>query len=324
VRNWSTFASQPPLRHQARFLSYRQEVGLRFYLLGLADTLCRSRYGVRVIEVRVASMFVRVAVVLLGVAVAAASHASAAEPLQIYAAGSLTAAFTDMVRAFPAPAGTVAPPVFGPSGVLRDRIEHGEPADLLASADMDQPRALAHEKGGRQVVMFTRNRLCALARASVGLTPDNTLEKLLDPNVRLATSTPHADPGGDYTWAVFARAEAVHPGAQAILEAKALQLVGGPNSQPLVAGRGAAQGVFLADRADVMLGYCSGAGPIVREISGLTSVSLPPALTVGPAYGLIVLSDNPLAARFALFVLSEQGQAILLQHGFDPIGLATR
>jgi ABC-type molybdate transport system substrate-binding protein len=48
---------------------------------------------------------------------------------------------------------------------------------------------------------------------------------------------------------------------------------------------------------------------------------LPPSLTVGPAYGLIVLSDQPLAARFALFVLSEQGQAILRQHGLDPIGL---
>jgi ABC-type molybdate transport system substrate-binding protein len=51
---------------------------------------------------------------------------------------------------------------------------------------------------------------------------------------------------------------------------------------------------------------------------------LPPALAVGPAYGLIILSDDPLAARLALFVLSEQGQAILLQHGFDPIGLAAR
>jgi len=45
-------------------------------------------------------------------------------------------------------------------------------------------------------------------------------------------------------------------------------------------------------------------------------------VTVGPAYGLIVLSDDSVAARFALFVLSEQGQAILLKHGFDPIGLA--
>jgi ABC-type molybdate transport system substrate-binding protein len=258
------------------------------------------------------------------VVLAFASYPAVAEPLRISAAGSLTAAFTDMVREFPAAANTIAPPVFGPSGVLRERIEKGEPADVLASADMGQPRTLAQARPGRHVAMFTRNRMCALARANIGLTPDNMLGKLLDPATRLATSTPRADPGGDYAWAVFARAEAVRPGAQGILEAKALQLVGGPNAQPLAPGRGAVQGIFLTDRADVMLGYCSSAGPVVREMPELASVALPSSLTVGPAYGLIALSDHPLAARFALFVLSEQGQAILSRHGFDPIGLAPK
>jgi ABC-type molybdate transport system substrate-binding protein len=266
-----------------------------------------------------ASLLVRV---VFGVAVAMATRPGAAEPLRIFAAGSLTAAFSDIVRAFPAPEDTIAPPVFGPSGVLRERIEHGEPADLLASADMEQPRILARERGDRPVVMFTRNRLCAVSRASLDLTADNMVEKLLDPAVRLATSTPRADPAGDYTWAVFARAESLHPGARGILEAKALQLVGGPNTLPLVPGRDVVQGIFLRDRADVMLGYCSSAGPVARELPNLSIVPLPPALTVGPAYGLIVLSDDPLAARFALFVLSEQGQTILSRHGFDPIGLA--
>jgi molybdate transport system substrate-binding protein len=265
-------------------------------------------------------MFVRIAVALIGIAVA--SRPGAAEPLRIYAAGSLTAAFTELEQAFPAPANTFAPPVFGPSGVLRERIEHGEPADILASADMAQPRTLAHERGDRPVIMFTRNRLCALARGILGLMPENMLEKLLDPAVRIASSTPHADPAGDYTWAVFARAEAVHPGAQGILEVKALQLYGGANTPLLVPGHGAVQGIFLADRADVIFTYCSGVDPVMREIPGLTNVPLPPALTVGPAYGMVVLSDDLLAARFAAFVLSEQGQAILLRHGFDPVGVA--
>jgi len=243
-----------------------------------------------------------------------------AEPLYIFAAGSLTAAFTEIVRAFPA-AGDVAQPVFGPSGVLRRRIERGEQVDLFASADMDQPRRLARARAGSFVVMFTRNRLCALAKTSLGLTPANLLDKLLDPSVRLATSTPGADPGGDYAWAVFARAEALHAGAEALLQRKAVQLVGGPNSKPLVPGRGAVQGIFLANRADVMLGYCSSGQAVIREIPGLTNVALPPSLTVGPAYGLIVLTDRSLAARFALFVLSERGQAILHKYGFDPVGL---
>ena len=167
---------------------------------------------------------------------------AAAEPLRIYAAGSLTAAFTEMARAFPTGGNDIAPPVFGPSGVLREQIEHGAPADILASADMEQPRALARGHDGRFVVMFTRNRLCALGRAALGMAPDNLLDVLLDPKVRLATSTPHADPAGDYAWAVFAKADGLRPGAGKVLEQKALQLVGGANTPPLVPGRGAGTG----------------------------------------------------------------------------------
>jgi molybdate transport system substrate-binding protein len=250
------------------------------------------------------------------------AHSATAEPLRIYAAGSLTSAFTDMVAAFPAPPGSLTEPQFGPSGLLREKIENGAPADILASADMTQPRRLAAGRPDRSVILFTRNRLCALARDRIGLTLDNFLDRLLDPSVRLATSTPGADPSGDYTWAMFARADTIHPGAEAILQAKALKLVGGPSTPSLVPGHGAVQGVFLADRADIMLGYCSSAAPAVREIPGLVSVLLPPALTVGAAYGMIVLSDDPRAARFALFVMSEQGQAILQKYGFDAVGIA--
>jgi molybdate transport system substrate-binding protein len=246
----------------------------------------------------------------------------AAEPLRVYAAGSLTNAFTELVAAFPAAPGSIATPVFGPSGVLRERIEKGEPADLLASADMTQPRSLARAREGRFVAMFTRNRLCALGRGDLHLTSDTVLDRMLDPAVRVATSTPGADPGGDYAWAVFARAEAVHPGAQAILQQKALKLVGGPDSKPLVPGRGLVQGIFISHSADVMLGYCSSGEAVLRDLPDLVNVPLPATLTVGPAYGLVVLSDHPLAAQFALYVLSEQGQAILQRHGFDPIGVA--
>jgi len=242
-----------------------------------------------------------------------------AQGLRIYAAGSLTGAFREMVQEFPAPPGAVAAPFFGPSGILREKIEAGEAVDVLASADMAQPRRLAH---GRPVILFTRNRLCALGRQAVGVTEDNLLPRMLDPAVRLATSTPGADPGGDYAWAMFARADTMHPGAQAILEAKALRLVGGPDTPPLVPGHGAVQGVFLADRADIMLGYCSGSASVMKEVPGLVSIAVPPALSVEPAYGIVVLTDQPLATCFALFVMSEQGQAILQRHGFDPVGLA--
>jgi molybdate transport system substrate-binding protein len=248
--------------------------------------------------------------------------AARADVLHVAGAGSLASAFTDLLRRFPAGPDTIAAPEFGPSGLMREKIEAGAEVDLFASADMVQARRLTVGHPERFVVNFTRNRLCAIARSPLGLTSANMLGRLLDPTVRLATSTPGADPAGNYAWAVFARAESVHPGARTVLEAKAQQLYGGGvKTPPLVPGKGAVEGIFLADRADVALGYCSGAADAVRQVPGLVVVPLPAELVVGPAYGMVVLDAKPVAYRFAMFVLSEAGQAILKEHGFDPVAL---
>jgi molybdate transport system substrate-binding protein len=257
----------------------------------------------------------------LGLLIALTLSASA-DTLHVAGAGSLAAAFTELLRVFPAAPDAVAPPEFGPSGLMRQKIEAGAEVDLFASADMEQARRLAVGHPQRLVVHFTRNRLCAMARPAVGLTSSNMLKRLLDPGVRLATSTPGADPAGDYAWAVFARADSVHAGARATLEAKAKQLFGGPATPLLVPGKGAVEGVFLADRADVALAYCSGAPAVGREVPGLDIVPLPPELSVGPAYGMVLLNTKSVALRFALFVMSETGQAVLKAHGFDPTALA--
>lgn len=246
-----------------------------------------------------------------------------ADSLRVMGAGSLTDAFTDLLRRFPAGTDTIAAPEFGPSGLMREKIETGLNVDLFASADMEQARRLAIGHPERSVIHFTRNRICAIARTDVGLTTTNMLDRLLDPAVRLATSTPVADPGGDYAWAVFARAEALRAGARATLEAKARQLYGGgTKTPPLVPGKGAVEGIFLSDRADVGLAYCSGAPAVVRAVPGLAVVSLPPELSVGPAYGMVLLNTKPVTLRFATFAMSEGGQAVMKAHGFDPVALA--
>jgi len=256
------------------------------------------------------------------IALLLATPVASADTLHVAGAGSLATAFGDLLRQFPAGPDTVATPEFGPSGLMREKIEAGADVDLFASADMGQAERLAVGHPERFVVNFTRNRLCAIARSAVGLTPANMLERLLDPAVRLATSTPGADPAGDYAWAVFGRAEAARAGARAALEAKALKLYGGGARTPaLVPGKGALEGIFLADRADVALGYCSGAPEVAAAVPGLAVVPLPPELTVGPAYGMVVLTAKPVAYRFATFVMSETGQALLKPHGFDPVAL---
>lgn len=253
------------------------------------------------------------------------SHAARAEePVRLAAAGSLRAALEAVSEAFAQAGGEAGGEAgggaverrYGASGLLRERIAAGEAADVFASANMAHPRDLA-AAGGRNVVLFARNRLCALVGPGLSVTPDTLLDRMLDPAIRLGTSTPKADPSGDYAWAAFARAEALRPGARAALEAKALQLTGGRDSPQPPAGQSAYSWLLARGDAQIFLTYCSNAGPAAAAVPGASVVALPPALAVGADYGLVVLTDRPRAARLAFFILSPAGQAILARHGFE-------
>ncbi|MGH6915189.1 MAG: molybdate ABC transporter substrate-binding protein, partial [Geminicoccales bacterium] len=180
------------------------------------------------------------------------------------------------------------------------------------------PTALMQAGRAGPVALFARNRLCALAQPTVTLSSQNLLDTLLDPDFRLGTSTPKADPSGDYAWELFHKAEAVRPGAFAALEAKALKLTGGPESPKAPAGRNQYAWVMDNDRADVFLTYCTNAVLAQREVPRLEIAQVPPELSVGADYGLTVLDGAPEAAwRLALFILSPAGQSILAGYGFD-------
>ncbi|WP_439500254.1 molybdate ABC transporter substrate-binding protein [Bosea sp. (in: a-proteobacteria)] len=244
--------------------------------------------------------------------------AGAQEPVLLHAAGSLKAALTEVAQAFEAQTGIAVKPAFGASGLLRERIAKGEAAEVFASADLGNPQALAQAGLAGPVVLFARNELCAFARPGVAVTPETLLERMLDPAVKLGTSTPKADPSGDYAFAVFARAEAVKPGAKAALEAKALQLTGGPGSVPAPAGVNVYGHKLGNGEADLFLAYCTNAQPLATEQPGVTLVRLPAALAVGADYGLTVLGNaSPNAYRLAMFMLSQAGQEILAKHGFS-------
>ena len=64
---------------------------------------------------------------LAGLALAFVTSAAHAQtPLRVYAAGSLRAVMLELGVAFEAAGGVKVDYVFGPSGVLRERIEGGE------------------------------------------------------------------------------------------------------------------------------------------------------------------------------------------------------
>ena len=247
-----------------------------------------------------------------------------ADALKVVAAGSLRATITDLLQRFPRQSDAVDTPEFGSSGMMRERIESGMAVDVFASADVGQPRKLAEGHPERMVILFARNSMCALARPNLGIDQANFLDKLMDPAVRIATSTPGVDPLGTYSFEVFARAEALRPGARATLEAKAKRLVGGgEKTPPLVPGKGPVEGIFESDAADVMLIYCSAIPTIKNQMPTLNAIKVPAALTVEPVDGLVVLNSKPVALRFVAYVMSEEGQAIIRSHGLEPIASVT-
>lgn len=255
-----------------------------------------------------------------GVFLALAQSASA--DVTLYAAGSLKSALSEVADAFTRQSGVVVKREFGPSGLLRERIEKGEPVDVFASADMNHPQKLASEGKAPFVIRFTGNRLCAMARPEVGLTTANLLEKALSPAIKLGTSTPGSDPSGDYTWKIFDKAESVQPGAAKALKTKALQLVGGPNSEVVPAGHGAVPYMFATGKADMFIAYCTTGKAAAGEGVSLTVANLPEKLAQSADYGLVVLSKaHTEASQLALFILSEQGQAILAKWGFEAAGI---
>jgi len=247
--------------------------------------------------------------------------AASAQDVRLFAAGSLRPVMTEIGAAYAQDTGVKVAGEYGPSGLLRDRLAKGEPADVFASANMEHPQALAAAGRAGPVRLFTRNRMCALVSPRVAVTSATLLERMLDPAVKLGTSTPKADPSGDYAWALFARADAVKPGARAALEGRALQLTGGPTSPAPPRDRSVYGMVVENGQADIFLTYCTNAVVAKREVAALEIVAVPPELTVGADYGLTVMTGaSPRAAEFAAFVLSPRGQAILARYGFDRIG----
>jgi molybdate transport system substrate-binding protein len=251
------------------------------------------------------------------------TSAIASDAVLLHAAGSLRGALTEVSQAFEKSSRLKVQAKFGASGLLKDEIAAGAKAEVFASANMEHPQALAKANRSGPVVLFARNRLCALVRSGLTVTRDTLLERMLDPQVKLGTSTPRADPSGDYAFEAFRRAEAVQPNAQPVLEKKALQLTGGAASAVPPPGRNAYGWHIAEGRADIFLAYCTAARDAQKENPGQQIIALPDAFAINADYGLTVMADaSPGAYQFALFILSPEGQRILAGYGFSAPGLS--
>lgn len=246
---------------------------------------------------------------------------AAGEPVSVHAAGSLRAAMTDLGRAYEARSTVSTRFTFGPSGLLKDRIAGGEASQVFASANMTHPQALVDAGRAEPVRAFARNALCALTSPSFSLQGGSLVQRLLDPAVRVGTSTPRADPSGDYAFQMFERIEssgAAREGATALLKSKALQLTGGPTSRQPQPGRNLYGQIVAEGQADVFVTYCTNATEARQQLPSLQVLPIPDAINVSAMYGIAVVRPAaPAAQAFVEFVLGPEGQQILARHGFS-------
>jgi molybdate transport system substrate-binding protein len=245
-----------------------------------------------------------------------------AQSVDLVAAGSLSTALAQVASAYTASTGVKVTQTYSPSGTLRQEIEAGLRPDIFASADTASPQALEQEGLAGPVQVFANNQVVAVVRSAFGITvtASNLLEVLLDDSTKIGTSTPVADPLGDYTQQIFEKANVVVPGAAATLEAKRDELVANPSAPPVPTGSNSL--VYFLDTTqtvDIFFTYATSAVRAVALDPTLKIIFLPRDLSVPAPFGLTVFDGaSPDSQQFADYILSPPGQQILASYGFIP------
>lgn len=245
---------------------------------------------------RLALVVVAALTAACGSSVGTASPASSVPPptttsrtLTVFAASSLTKAFTAEGKAFEAEhPGVQVRFSFAGSQSLVAQIAQGAPADVLATADTAS-MAAAQLTGAR---IFARNRL------SIITAPGNpervsTLADLAKPGLRVVLAGPTVPVGKAARRALAAAGVTVRPVS---LE----QDVNGVVTK-----------VRLGE-ADAGIAYVTDVNSAKDAVAG---TALP---AISNSYPVVVVKPGQDAQAFADFLLSSQGQAVLASFGFLP------
>ncbi|WP_213989297.1 substrate-binding domain-containing protein [Sodalis sp. dw_96] len=236
--------------------------------------------------------------------------------LTVLAAGSLRTALTPLLAEYTHLTGQRLRAEYGPAGLLRQRIEAGEPCDLFASANTAHPQRLLAASRVLRVQPFIANRLCLTVRSTPATLGADWLSLLSNPDLIIGMSTPVSDPSGDYTWQLFDNIAPLLPPSAVTLKLRARQLVGGADSPPLPVGVTAAGWLIQQGKADIFIGYAHYAR-LLQNDPALRVVEIPAQFNVLALYALGI--GTPAAEPLAAFILSPAGQRFLLEAGFMPL-----
>jgi molybdate transport system substrate-binding protein len=219
------------------------------------------------------------------------------------------------VSAWKKGSGAGAEVIYGPSGKLRERIEAGDVPDIFIPAAYEHAERAAQRGLLRDARPYLKNTLCLMAAPGVKLDAAHLVDMALDPALKLGTSTPGADPSGDYAWQLFRNIDRARPGSFARLDKKALQLLG--RDMPGNVTESPYATVLRERKADIFISYCTGAVEAAHDLPGVTWARFPDDINVYATYGIALGRDAPaLAERLFQFLSSKPALAIFERHGF--------
>jgi molybdate transport system substrate-binding protein len=242
---------------------------------------------------------------------AASGATTVSGDITVFAAASLTDAFTEMGSTFSAANADASVSFnFGGSQDLRTQLEQGASADVFASADTKQmDMAVAAGVAAEDPSPFAGNRLVVIvangSEAGVG-----TLQDLAKPGVKLVLA--NADvPVGNYSRQFLDKASADPAFDPSYKDSVLANLVSEESNVRQVATK-----VQLGE-ADAGIAYSS---DVTAELSqDVTKIDIPDALNQLATYPITLTAEpenEDVARAFVDFVLSDEGQAILESHGF--------
>lgn len=247
--------------------------------------------------------------VIVSIALLLLSCAKSPSTLTVSAAADLTDAFQEIGRRFTAQTGIPVKFNFGSTGQLAQQIQQGAPVDLFAAANVAFVEDL--ERNGRLLPetrkFYGQGRLAIWTRADSPLSLSR-LDDLARPEVRrIAIANPQHAPYG--------------LAARQALEAAGLWEKLSPK---LVLAENVRQTLQYAETGDVEAALV--ALSLCREGQGRWTL-VPAELHRPLDQALAVVKGSrhqKEALRFADFVTSEEGRAIMRQYGFAVPGEATK
>ncbi|NTW03224.1 MAG: molybdate ABC transporter substrate-binding protein [Oscillochloris sp.] len=243
-----------------------------------------------------------------------APTAAAGTTLNVFAAASLTDAFTEIATAFEAAhPGVTVTYNFAGSQQLATQINEGAPVDVFASANRKQMDAVITSSkvvSGTESV-FAGNRLVLITPKEnpAGIV---SLKDLAKPNLKLVLADKSV-PVGQYALDFLAKASALPEYTEAYSATVLANVVSYEDNVRTVLtkvslGEGDAGIVYTTDAA--------------LDADKLQQIIIPDELNSLAKYPIAALSDSAspeLAQAFVDYVLSGEGQKVLETYGFIPV-----